>query len=185
MSYDRGPESLLPPQSPGYGPPQGRPPAGWAPPPSARPRELASWGRRGAAALLDTLFQNLTILPGLVLAVVALESPDDGEDVSTAVLLSAGVLVLAAIAVQVWQQGWRQGKRGQSWGKQIVGIHLVSVWTGAPPGGGVGLGRFLLRIVLGSCSQGIYTVLTQLWPLWDQRSQTLDDKIFKTLVVKE
>ena len=47
----------------------------------------------------------------------------------------------------------------------------------------MGLGRLLLRGFLGSITGGIYTVLTYLWPLWDERVQTLDDKIWSTLVI--
>jgi uncharacterized RDD family membrane protein YckC len=53
-----------------------------------------------------------------------------------------------------------------------------------PPGGGIGLGRYFVRQLLGGVSAGIYTLLTYLWPLWDERKQSLDDKIFSTLVVR-
>jgi hypothetical protein len=39
-------------------------------------------------------------------------------------------------------------------------------------------------ILLGGASFGVCTLLTYLWPLWDERRQSLDDKIFFTLVVR-
>jgi uncharacterized RDD family membrane protein YckC len=96
----------------------------------------------------------------------------------------AAVLFLLAIVFQFWNYGWRNGSQGCSLGKQVVGIRLVSEATRQWPGGWVGLGRFLVRNLLGVLTGGIYTVLTYLWPLWDEKNQTLDDKIFATLVVR-
>jgi RDD family len=53
-----------------------------------------------------------------------------------------------------------------------------------PPGGWTGVGRLFLRTLLGNVTGGIYTLLTYLWPLWDDKNQTLDDKMLSTLVVK-
>ena len=94
------------------------------------------------------------------------------------------LLYLVPIAFQLWNQGWRPGSIGWSWGQQIVGMKLVSIATGQPPGGWIGVGRLVVRSLLGAVTGGIYTVLTYLWPLWDDRNQTLDDKIWSTLVVR-
>ena len=161
---------------PGYGPPGAGIPAGV---------HLATWGQRAAALLLDGLFGALLFIPGFILLVLgAVRANNTGGDAASAILIIVGILLLiAALVVQLWNQGWRQGSEGWSWGKQVLRIKLVRVADGRPPGGGVGLGRLLLRGLLGSITGGIYTVLTYLWPLWDERRQTLDDKIFSTLVV--
>jgi uncharacterized RDD family membrane protein YckC len=181
-------------QEPGPGPPT--PPRGWGtpaaggwtpPPPGPVPgRELASWGRRALALVVDSLILAAMATPGIALlgAGAATDSDGTGPDQANAALVAAGLaLMLAALAVQFWQQGWRQGARGQSWGKQLLGIGLVRRDGGQPPGGGVGLGRMLLRLLLGNASCGLYTLLTYLWPLWDADRQTLDDKIVGTVVV--
>jgi len=160
---------------PGYGP--GLPPG----------VELASWGQRAAALLLDGLFGALLTIPGVILIVVAAAtSEDDGSmNAVSGTLLAIGiVLSVAALVVGIWNMGWRTGKHGWSWGKQIMRIKLVRVADGVPPGGGIGLGRYLVRQLLGGVSSGIYTLLTYLWPLWDERNQSLDDKIFSTLVIR-
>ena len=160
---------------PGYGP--GLPPG----------VELASWGQRAVALLLDGLFGGLLAIPSLVLIVIAAASADeDGSlDATSGTLLTVGILLgVAAVVVSIWNVGWRQGKHGWSWGKQVMRIKLVRLADGVPPGGGIGLGRYLVRQLLGGVSAGIYTLLTYLWPLWDERRQSLDDKIFSTLVVK-
>ena len=61
---------------------------------------------------------------------------------------------------------------------------------GVPAGGVPGdrhprvVGRQFVRGLLGALTLGIYTILTYLWPLWDDLNQTLDDKIWNTLVVR-
>jgi uncharacterized RDD family membrane protein YckC len=189
-----------PPAPPGYGDPYGQhgqqyggypqPAYGqapWTPPgyggvPTVR---FASWGQRAAALLLDALFAFVLFLPGIVLVTVGAVQADDGNDgVGGALLVVGGVLMLAALAVQVWNQGWRQGAVGWSWGKQVMKIKLVRSTDAQPPGGGLGIGRLLLRGFLGNITLGVYTLLTYLWPLWDEKRQSLDDKILNTLVIQ-
>jgi uncharacterized RDD family membrane protein YckC len=177
-------------QAPDPGPPtpRGAGDAGGRPRPTGQlpRRELATWGRRALALVVDVCILAALSVPGIALvgAGAAADSDGTGPDQANGVLVAAGLaLLLAALVVQFWQQGWRQGARGQSWGKQLLGIGLVRREGGQPPGGGVGLGRMLLRLLLGNASCGLYTLLTYLWPLWDADRQTLDDKIVGTVVV--
>jgi uncharacterized RDD family membrane protein YckC len=168
--------------------------APWAPPGyGASTANLASWGIRAGALLLDGLFAGLVALPGVIVLIAAFASAETQTDAAGTTtitdinggLLALGiVLLLLAVVFQFWNYGWRNGSKGCSLGKQVVGIRLVSMATGQPPGGWVGLGRFLVRNLLGALTGGIYTILTYLWPLWDEKKQTLDDKIFSTLVVR-
>ena len=155
--------------------------------------QLASWGIRAGALLLDGLFAFLVALPGLIVLIAALASADTETDaagtttitdINGGLIALAVVLFLLAVVFQFWNYGWRNGSKGCSLGKQVVGIRLVSEATRQRPGGWVGLGRFLVRNLLGALTGGIYTILTYLWPLWDEKKQTLDDKIFSTLVVR-
>lgn len=188
--------------APPYGqPPAGTPPYGqqpygqpygqgsWVPPgygggPAVR---FASWGQRAAALVLDGMFSFLLYLPGMVVLLVGavlLDDDSSGNDgAGTALAIAGGVLIFAGLVVQIWNQGWRQGAVGWSWGKQVVKIKLVRTADAQPPGGGLGLGRLLLRGVLGAVTFNVYTVLTYLWPLWDAQKQSLDDKILNTWVV--
>jgi uncharacterized RDD family membrane protein YckC len=178
------------PPSPGWQTPPGPSPGSFGGPPGRSGGgpggALASWGRRALALIVDALALVALSVPGV--AVIGLgaaaDSDRSGPDQPNGVLVALGVaLAVGGVVVQFWQQGWRQGSRGQSWGKQALGIRLVRLADGVPPGGGIGLGRMLLRMVFGNVSCGIYTVLTYLWPLWDDNRQTLDDKIFSTVVV--
>lgn len=196
-------------QQPGYGQGQyeqgqyGQPPYGqqygaypqqqqqygqpWAPPGyGGMPNvSFASWGQRAAALILDSIITFLLFVPGLILVIVGASQADSGNDgAGGALLIAGGVLLLAAFGVVLWNQGWRQGSQGWSWGKQVMKIKLVRTTDAQPPGGGLGIGRLLLRNVLGNVTFGVYTLLTYLWPLWDEKKQSLDDKILNTYVVR-
>ena len=173
-----------PSQAPGAMPPISPAVGGWmVGPPVPAGAVLASYGQRVAAYLIDALIALLLTVPGTVLIVVAAVAADDG-DVNGGLIALGVVLILAGVVVHVWNQGWRQGAVGQSWGKGIMRIRLVRMADGVPPGGGIGLARYFLRQLLGNATGGVYTVVDLLWPLWDERRQTLDDKIVSTLVVE-
>lgn len=149
--------------------------------------QYASWARRVGAALLDGLVVLLPWIPfGIVIAVLSAgstgTSADGTADLPAAATAVFGLGYLTTIGVQIWNS-WRAGSRGQSLGKQWVGIHLVNETSLRPPGGWTAIGKALLRGVLGAFSCGLYTLVTLLWPLWDQRRQTLDDKVVKTVEV--
>ena len=168
--------------------------APWAPPGYGyAPANYASYGSRAAALLLDILFTLLASVPGIIVLIAAVasaktETDANGAttitDINGALIALAVVLFLLAAVFQIWNSGWRNGARGCSLGKQVLGIRLVSMATRQPPGGWVGIGRYLIRSLLGSITGGVYYILTFLWPLWDDKKQTLDDKILSTLVVR-
>jgi uncharacterized RDD family membrane protein YckC len=169
--------------------------APWAGPPGfTRPNvALASWGSRAAALILDWLFSILGYVPAIIcwsLVAATAETSTDAQGVTTVDHVNGGLIVLGillsigGIIFALWNAGYRQGAQGWSFGKQIIGIKLVREDSVQPPGGGLGIGRLLLRGFLGGITGGIYTVLTYLWPLWDEKNQSLDDKIFSTLVVR-
>ena len=95
-----------------------------------------------------------------------------------------GLLLLVGLAVVVWNQAWRMGSIGQSWGKQVVGIHLVNKDTTRPPGGWIGVAKWVVRQVLGNVTCGLYTIVSYLFPLWEQHKRTVDDMIVGTIVVR-
>jgi uncharacterized RDD family membrane protein YckC len=170
----------------------GQSPWGSAPPGYGRPPvTYASWLSRAGALILDGLFGLLLFIPAGIAFGVTFGTADtttnlDGTtevtNVNGALLTLAILLAVAAAAVGIWNQGWRQGAKGWSWGKQVVGIKLVAESTGQPPGGGIGLGRLFLRNLLGIVP--FYTIVDYLFPLWDEKNQTIDDKILSTLVVQ-
>ncbi|WP_406832406.1 RDD family protein [Pedococcus sp. KACC 23699] len=151
---------------------------------------MASWGRRAAARLIDSLVYLVAYLPYFVgLAVLLDASPGlrvlseqpgaaSSVDLGT-LLLSAGLMLLGsvlAIVAFIWNRCLQQGRTGQSVGKAALNIYLVSARTGTPIGAGTSFLREVVHIVDGVLYLGY------LWPLWDRQKQTFADKIMGTVV---
>ena len=198
--------SSPPPPPPPYGsapPPPPPPPYGSAPPPpppygsypgagGAQPQApyppqygapapgvpYAHWGLRVAGYLLDSLL----VLPFSIAAGIAqafASDPETGDTNAAAVIIT--VLIYVGLAVfAIWNQIIRQGRTGQSLGKQWVGIRLVHESSGLPLGGWLTFGRALLHIL-----DALPCYLGFLWPLWDAKRQTFADEIVKSVVLKQ
>jgi uncharacterized RDD family membrane protein YckC len=159
-------------------PPRAAPIEGERPLPLHQGRRLASWGSRVVAYLLDALIGVLLNAPGGVL--VGVGSVTHGA-VRAWLLTIGSVLLAVGTIIQIWQTAWRQGARGQSWGKIPIGLRTVDVDTLRPIGGPRGMLRWLVDLVLGAIS--ILQLLNYLWPLWDQRHQTWADKVARSVVL--
>jgi len=84
---------------------------------------------------------------------------------------------LVAFGYQIYNR-WILGGQGQSWGKRVVGIRLISEETGQPIGTLNAFLRDICHIVdFAICGVGY------LFPLWDAKRQTLADKIMRTVVL--
>ena len=140
------------PGSPGYGVP-----AYGAPAPGGMP-ELASWGTRAVAAIIDALISG---------AAQAIVYP-----------FNKGLAQLVGIAVFVFLQ-FRQGTTGRTPGKEVMKIRLLREQDGQVVGFGNAVVRGIVHFV-----DGITCFIGYLWPLWDDKKQTFADKIMKTVVVK-
>lgn len=165
-------------------------PTPYAEPAAPQPASTyAGWGDRAVATLWDFVYlwpALLTFLVGCALLLGALASSNDYEmtGAGNAVLVAGiGALLISQVWLlvrQIRNYVVRQGRTGQSWGKEKAGIWVVDERTGAAPGWGSCLGRWLLH---GLINQAFY--LDYLWPLWDApKRQTLTDKILGTVVIK-
>ncbi|MCU1356562.1 MAG: hypothetical protein JWM89_1980 [Acidimicrobiales bacterium] len=168
-----------PPSGPPVGGPPVGPPAGYAtaPPygaPAAPPMggnaELADWGVRVVSTLIDTALIFVGFLVVLVVGAIL-------GAVSNA--LGAIVFILGYLACigGSWYFSYLTGLTGQSPGKKLQGIKVVSEATGQPIGGGGGIIRIFAHIPDGLCFIGY------LFPLWDAKKQTFADKIQSTVVI--
>jgi uncharacterized RDD family membrane protein YckC len=166
------------------------PPGGWqqpiATPSGWEGKQLASWGSRVGATLLDWLILLIPVTLLIVLVVVVALSSDVGGIV-TAILSS--LLYLVAVLFYAPLLVARQGAHnGQTWGKQIVGIRIVRD-NGVPVDIGFG---FLREVVVkgllfgfvGGFFFSIPTLVDYLWPLWDDQNRCLHDMVVTTHVVK-
>ncbi|MFC4560567.1 RDD family protein [Nocardiopsis mangrovi] len=170
---------------PGYAPGPGYPPGPPAAPGGAPP---AGWGRRAAAYLIDSVLAALLYLAVagvgfgaiyLVVQLVAPESFEGGE--SPAMLLFLFPPILLGLAAAFCYRWLPHSRSGQTPAKRWLGIKVISCGTGLPPTKGRSFLREVVYIVLAQTCIGIVDVL---WPLWDDRRQTLHDKAGDTLVIR-
>lgn len=121
---------------------------------------LATWPERVVAFLIEYL--PLGIVIGII----------------SQISFSLGLIF------QVLWLGWwiynamLNGTTGQSIGKKVTGLKVVSIETGEVIGSTNGILRGLFHIV-----DGIICGIGWLFPLWDAQRQTIADKIAKTVVL--
>ncbi|MEU4249414.1 RDD family protein [Amycolatopsis sp. NPDC026612] len=137
--------------------------------PFGPPRNYANWGQRAGALLID-------ISPVLVIDLLALVVTASGAQGFGAALYGLGAL--AGLGWTIYNRWIQQGNTGQSLGKRVLGIKLISEHTGQPIGAGSAFLRDLCHIV-----DNLPCYIGYLWPLWDDKSQTFADKILNTVVV--
>jgi len=92
------------------------------------------------------------------------------------------ISLVVGIAYLVWNLGYRQGTTGSSIGKSIMKFKIVSEKTWQPIGFGMSVVRELCYVVA-SAACGIVWLVAVLFPLWDDKRQTLVDKIITTVAV--
>jgi uncharacterized RDD family membrane protein YckC len=189
-----------PPEAPGTPGPYYPPAGGWQQPPAVfAGLELASWGSRAGASVLDALVVSaiwiLLTVPGIVLLAATSSGVAGGVVIGLGLL--AGVVIAILYGAFFMQ---RDGEHnGQTPGKQWVGIRVVRV-HGEPMGWGWSLLRevVLKGLALGMASTiasgltffllgigGIAPYLADyLWPLWDDQNRAIHDMVAETRVVR-
>ncbi len=163
MSYPPTPPppggSFPPPPGGGYPPP----PPGGSPYGGGATRDYAEPGPRALAGLVD--YFGL-----LILAII----------VQAAISATLGALLLLVAVGFGFYNAYLNGESGQSIGKKMQNIKVVSMETGAPIGGGLGIVRALCHIV-----DNIICYFGYIFGLFiDKEKQTIADKIMKTVVLK-
>ena len=184
-----GPGPGVPAAGGGPGPGLSQPPpwafqAPWAPPaprPSWRPEEYAPWLRRVGGLAIDnapSYVASVLLLVSYVPLYAGLLRGDLTAQPTWWLVLVAILLSLAATGWSVYNRWYVAGSTGQSVGKRVMGTWLVSAVDGRPVGMLNAFLRDLLHVVDGVAYVGY------LWPLWDERRQTLSDKLIDTVVVR-
>jgi uncharacterized RDD family membrane protein YckC len=159
----------------------GYPPVGY---PGVLPlrTDYAPWARRVGAMLLDqipALIAAVFFGVGYGLFISALVQSDSGTVPTAGVvpMVISGILYLGALGWTIYNRWIRAGRTGQSWGKRLTKIVLVSELTNQPIGPLNAFLRDLVHILDG------FAYVGYLWPLWDEKKQTFADKLMKTIVI--
>lgn len=132
---------------------------------------LATWGQRVGAYLLNTVilfagFVAVAVVAGIIGAV---------SDVLGVLVTLAGNVVIIAASLYFY---WLDGETGASPGKRVLGLRTVKADTGELIGGGMGIVRAIAHIV-----DQLVCFIGFLLPLWDEKRQTIADKIVGTVVL--
>lgn len=150
--------------------------------------DYAPWLRRAGALLIDML----PSLVGYVIFIVGYVSfittvinnanlgAGAPSTAGVAPMAIGGIIMFAAFLWQIYNRYVVAGRTGQSLGKRVAKISLVSELTGQPIGP---LNAFLRDLVHTLDSVSFY--IGYLWPLWDEKRQTFSDKVMKTIVVNQ
>jgi uncharacterized RDD family membrane protein YckC len=189
-AFSHSPTPSPPPPPTGYDQAWSR---GWNTPDANSPRvdplgrRYADWGTRAVAALID-FGVNLGVWIVLILIAVAgshiRTAPDHYGNTSTA---GGGVAIIAlalltGVVVTLGYHLLNGGQRGQTIGKRIVGIQTRDAETGGPISYPRAFGRYVAYVVAWLILP-IVGIIDLIWPLWDDRRQTVHDKAVHSVVV--
>lgn len=140
-------------------------PAGGAP--------LAEWIQRVVAFLIDWVIVVAFYIVVFILAAIL----GAVSDALGALVFFVGYV--AAIGYSFWIY-YLNGATGQSPGKALTGLKVVSETDGSLIGGGMGIVRGLAHFL-----DGLVCGLGYLLPLFDAKKQTISDKVIKTVVLRD
>lgn len=131
---------------------------------------LASWGERVVAVLIDGLIIFVLFFAVFIAATILSKI----ASALGAIVFVLGYLGIFAVGLYL---GYLNGSIGQTPGKKVMGLRVVSEQTGQLIGGGAGIGRAFLHIL-----DSLPCYIGYLFPLWDAKRQTFSDKVMKTVV---
>lgn len=167
------------------------PPGGWHQPVAqpqfqAAPGQLAGWGVRFGAAIVDSLIIFVPVVV-LTLIVVGLFAASTAAGVIGLVVLGIAVLVFAVGYASFLMA--RSGEHnGQTWGKQMLGIRAIRDNGQAWDFGSAALREIVLKgLAVGIASSIVPLIpflLNYLWPLWDDSDRALHDMVVKSHVIR-
>jgi uncharacterized RDD family membrane protein YckC len=172
------------PNVPGYGDPAPTAPTGYPnsyPVPQAT-NDYARWARRVGSALIDqapSIVGSVVFNIGYFYWLLGVMRSGSTPDFSNGVvpMIVGGALLLIGLGWTIYNRWIVAGRTGQSLGRRLTKIKLISEETGLPIGGVNAFLRDLVHILDG------FAYVGYLWPLWDERRQTFADKIMRTVVV--
>jgi len=143
--------------------------------------DYAPWGKRVIAMLIDQFPAFIALIiffVGYVSFLLELSSGAGSWSSTGVVLMIIGFLAsLAALGWTIYNRWIVAGRTGQSWGKRVTSITLISEQTGHPIGPLNAFLRDLVHILDGVAYVGY------LWPLWDDKRQTFADMLLNTIVI--
>jgi uncharacterized RDD family membrane protein YckC len=141
-------------------------------------QQLASWGRRLVALLLDgAILASIVVATAVAAGMSPTELNDRIREGDSTLILLLFVLPEAIYDTALI------GSRNQTFGKMALGIKVVDADNRSP----IGYARAFTRWLSTAFLWALFTVpgvLDHLWPLRDRRKQALHDKFARSVVVR-
>jgi uncharacterized RDD family membrane protein YckC len=140
--------------------------------------ELASWGRRLAALMIDSVVLATIITVTVLAAGVPPDELNDRIRNGDSLL----ILLLFVVPEAIYTTALI-GSLNQTFGKMAVGIKVVDAENRSPIGYTRAFTRWLSTAFLWALLW-VPGILDHLWPLRDNRKQTFHDKFARSVVVR-
>jgi hypothetical protein len=143
------------------------------------------WWRRVGAYMIDQVLFAIGFTTGLALTLSNVPDSTYGDPGQPFMVTTGIVIMVIAFGLSLFNHGVLQGRTGWTVGKRAVGMRLVSFATGRPVGVGPAMTRLLLRgglLIIGNLLLPVH-LLSWLWPLWDEKRQTWEDKSIDAVVI--
>ena len=145
--------------------------------------DYATWGNRAVGYIIDSLLVGVVIalIYGVAGGVLTGFAGLAGRDAARGMCcLLLGLFPVASLAVGIFNRVYLVAQRGASIGQGIMHLKVVD-------GGGNLLSQStaLIRLLaqIGMSLVPFLPLLDLLWPLWDERRQTLHDKVVSCYVI--
>ena len=154
--------------------------------PVGRVMDYATWGSRAIGYLIDSLLVAPVllilyfVLSGLLVGLASIGGRDAGGAFGASCCVFIVLFPLASLAVGLYNRVYLIASRGYSIGQGVVKIKVVDA-NGALLTQGTALIRLLAQVAMGFVPA--LPILDLLWPLWDDRRQTLHDKAVGCYVI--
>ena len=151
--------------------------------PIALHADYATWSSRAIGYLIDTLLvaPAMLILYFLLSSVISAVAGLGGRSATSGLCCFFLILFpIATLAVGLYNRVYLIATRGYSIGQGVVKVKVVDA-NGSLLSQGTALIRLLAQAVMGFVP--FLPLLDLLWPLWDDRRQTLHDKAVGCYVI--
>lgn len=146
--------------------------------------QYADWGQRFLGYLVDFVIgMVLSMIIFVPFSIVAgIGGGGNPNEMSGVQCFGTALMYAVSIGFTIFNQIWLRGTRGSTIGQGVLGLKTVTA-EGEIPSFGSLIIRLLVQIPIGLVLC-IGPVVDYLFPLWDEKKQTLHDKAASTFVVK-
>jgi len=139
----------------------------------------ADYSKRALAYIIDVFFILIPGIVGMFLGIAMLFG---------IVTIGGGIALfflsfLWLLVAGFWNDVWRQGKTGATFGKSRMEVRLVRLGTNEPVGVGTALVRMLAVWFFNAITGGLYLIADLLAPAFTERKQRITDKLLSLEVV--